>query len=365
MSTDDFLQFLKQARAHRRASRQIVLGNESADLDSVVSSLIMAYFQQVANPSAANSPLPVINIPRQELRLRADISFLLDWLKVDQTDLTFIDEIDLSDQAAHLPLSLTLVDHNQLAPHQASLKELVTVIIDHHIESGQYDQAVEKTIQPAGSTATLVWNLFFQNHPDALDRNLARFLLAPILIDTALLGDPVKTTTLDQQAAKWLRDRAQINITVFYDLLQAKKRNLSHLTAQEILKKDFKAWRWNTQTGGISSTPERVEQLLQTKEGLLKAAKKLAAVNGFDFYMIMGSGYKPDPCRDLLIWSPDHRLVEQLTAHLKKSSIGLKKVPLSPTLAPPEAYFYYFQQKNALFSRKQMAAELHSFFNKN
>ncbi len=161
---------------------------------------MMAYYQHLTDPLALN-PLPVINIPRQELRLRADILFLFKRLNIELTDLTFIDEVDLSDPVTNQPLSLTLVDHNQLAPHQAHLTKWVTTIIDHHIESGQYDQAVEKTIRPVGSTATLIWNLFFQTQPHALDRDLARFLLAPILVDTALLGDPVKTTDLDQQAA--------------------------------------------------------------------------------------------------------------------------------------------------------------------
>lgn len=365
MGIRSFHHFLKQTKSDNWPHTHIVLGNESADLDSVVSSLMMAYYKQIASSSAASSHLPVINIPRKELRLRADILFLLDRLRIDQTDLTFINEIDLSDQTTNRPSALTLVDHNQLAPHQAHLTKWVITIIDHHIESGQYDQAVEKTIQPAGSTATLLWRLFTQNHSHELDRDLARFLLAPILVDTALLGDPVKTTDLDQEAATWLGTNAMINTTVFYDLLQAKKRDLTHLTAQEVLKKDYKAWHWNAQTGGISSTPERVEALLKTKAGLLNAVEKRVLENHFDFYMIMGSSVTPNPSRDLLIWCHDHRLVERLTGHLQKSAIGLEKTPFPPVLAPIEAPFYYFQQKNALFSRKQMAAELHSFFNNN
>ncbi len=364
MSIEDFHQFLKATKASHRTSRQIVLGNESADLDSVVSSLMMAYYQNLASPSDS-IPLPVINIPGNELRLRADILFLLDRLRTDPVNLTFIDEINLSDSTTSHTLSLTLVDHNQLAPHQAHLIKQVSTIIDHHIESGRYNQTVKKAIQPVGSTATLIWSLFAQNRPHELDRDLARFLLAPILVDTTLLGDPVKTTDLDQEAAQWLQAKAQINTKVFYDLLQAKKRDLTHLTAQEVLKKDFKAWNWNAQTGGISSTPERVEQLLKTKSELLGATKKLAVENNFDFYMIMGSGNKPDPCRDLLIWCLDHQLIERLTAHLQKSAIGLEKVPFPSHKTQIQADFYYFRQINALFSRKQMATELHSFFSIN
>ncbi len=365
MSIQDFHHFLKATKASPRTSRQIVLGNESADLDSVVSALTTAYYQHLTDPFAP-TPLPVINIPRQELRLRADILFLLDRLKIDQADLTFTDEVDLLNQATDRPLALTLVDHNQLAPHQAHLIKRVTIIIDHHIyESGQYDQTVKETIRPVGSTATLIWNLFAQNHPDALDQALSHFLLAPILIDTALLGDPVKTTDMDQQAVTWLRTKAQINIKVFYDLLQAKKRDLTHLTAQEILKKDYKAWQWNTQTGGISSAPQLIETLLETKTGILAVAEKLARESQFDFYMVMGSSGTPQSRRDLLIWCPDQQLVERLTAHLQKSAIGVKKAPFPHILAPIGTDFHYFQQKNALFSRKQMATELHSFFDNN
>jgi hypothetical protein len=79
----------------------------------------------------------------------------------------------------------------------------------------------------------------------------------------------------------------------------------------------------------------------------------------------MGCGYAPDPSRDLLIWCPDHQLVERLSSHLQKSTIGLKKAPFPTKKAVFQSDFHYFQQKNALFSRKKMAAELHSFFGVN
>lgn len=362
MGIRHFHQFLKRTKNGSRSHTHIVLGNESADLDSVVSSLMMAYYQQIADPSG-QTPLPVINIPSKELRLRADILYLLDRVKIDYADLTFIDEMDLTEQATNRPTTLTLVDHNQLAPHQAHFKKWITTIIDHHVESGRYDPTMEKTIQPVGSTATLIWRLFAQNHPRELDQNLARFLLAPILVDTALLGDPVKTTDLDNEATQWLCAKAEINTKAFYDLLQAKKRDLTHLTAQEVLKKDFKAWHWNAQAGGISSTPERVEALLKTKTGLLTAVENLVLERHFDFYMIMGSNLIPSRSRDLLIWCRDFGLVQRLTTHLEKSAIGLQKVRISPDKTKIEPPFYSFEQKNALFSRKQMATELHSFFN--
>jgi len=361
MGIRNFYHFLKASKADRRVNRRIVLGNESADLDSVVSALMMAYYQHLTDPLAP-IPLPVVNIPRQEMRLRTDILFLMKRLNIDLTKLTFVDEIDLSNPANSQTFSLTLVDHNQLAPHQAHLNNHVTAIIDHHIETGRYDETVKKTIRPVGSTATLIGYLFIQNHPETLGRNLARFLLAPILVDTRLLKDPVKTTPLDQTTAKWLQTKAELNVTVFYDLLQGKKSMLSHLTAKEILKKDFKAWRWAGQTGGISSTPQLLETLLKTKPGILEAAHQLASEHQFDFYIIMGNGGTPQPRRDLVIWCPGKQLIEQLVRHLQKSTIGIKKALFSHHKTSISPHFHHFHQENPLFSRKKMTTELHSCF---
>ncbi|KAJ2000844.1 hypothetical protein GGI04_003984, partial [Coemansia thaxteri] len=75
----------------------IVLGNESADLDSMASSISLAYL--LSHGSSNSTIIPVINVSKQDLALRPDCALL-----VCQTleasggaidDLAFIDDFDM------------------------------------------------------------------------------------------------------------------------------------------------------------------------------------------------------------------------------------------------------------------------------
>lgn len=49
----------------------VVIGNEAMDLDSMVSSLVCAYFLSVTS-NGQEFVIPVLNLPRGEMRLRKD-----------------------------------------------------------------------------------------------------------------------------------------------------------------------------------------------------------------------------------------------------------------------------------------------------
>lgn len=106
------LRFLREIRSGKWS--KVVLGNVSADLDSVCGALALAYcLSEVGNRQIRGlSVLPVVNIPRQDLPLRTEVVAVLREAGLSPDLLTFGPEIDLAGKG------IILYDHNQLAPEQ-------------------------------------------------------------------------------------------------------------------------------------------------------------------------------------------------------------------------------------------------------
>lgn len=73
------------------------------------------FLSQAIPASAVSSPvLPVLNIPRSQLHLRADVLLLLREAGIAEETLVFRDEVDLARLHGNRRLALTLVDHSVL-----------------------------------------------------------------------------------------------------------------------------------------------------------------------------------------------------------------------------------------------------------
>jgi exopolyphosphatase len=150
--------------AERRRVR-LVMGNESADLDSVVCSVVYAHWLSLTHAAArtsvssprsavgtsaavapgAVSPVlicPVINVPRRDLPLRTDVKWMLDRVSIDLNHLVYIDDPDVVALALHsgslADLDVVLVDHNVLLPLWEGHASTVVEIIDHHEDTQLY-----------------------------------------------------------------------------------------------------------------------------------------------------------------------------------------------------------------------------------
>lgn len=69
----------------------LVLGNEAADLDSIACAASYAALLRDTGDAGA---LPLVAVPRADLALRADVTWLLRRLGVDAAALPFADEVD-------------------------------------------------------------------------------------------------------------------------------------------------------------------------------------------------------------------------------------------------------------------------------
>ncbi|MBB64260.1 MAG: hypothetical protein CMO81_04280 [Waddliaceae bacterium] len=233
-----------------------VLGNESADLDSISCAIGRAYLLQ-NRKNNKNIYLPIINIPREDLALRKDAKQLIKILQISPETLLF--EEDLPQAHYNSSLRIDLVDHNALTKRQKYLEPFVSSIVDHHVdEEITYPLLLvkDKLLATVGSAATLVSYEMMDESEFIWTPDLAALMLAPILVDTSNLKDKAKTTLKDKEVAAYLQ-------TIAGDLLDLKtatelqkaKVDMSGFTIPMILKKDLKYFQEASLVYSISSIP--------------------------------------------------------------------------------------------------------------
>jgi exopolyphosphatase len=229
----------------------VFIGNESADLDSVVSTLVLAFYADLKGMPSA----PVVNCPRSDIALRGDIAAIITVVGIDVDKMVFMDEVL---ELGTITEKITLVDHNEVAPQQAALSSKVIAVVDHHDDGGRFCDARPRVIEACGSCATLVFELC----PLVVDetkgnRTLAGLLLCAILMDTqnmdAFTG---KGTLRDADAVSALSNYLHVSAeaqTNLFASLAAKKQDQGHLSTRDLLRRDYKQFEAGDTAVGIAS----------------------------------------------------------------------------------------------------------------
>ncbi|CAL9736929.1 polyphosphatase [Monosporozyma servazzii] len=257
------------------ASRlSIVCGNESADFDSVSSALSYAYFDylyQVQTSQLNNiTPLvPVINIPHEDLKLRKDITFMLEKEYSISEDLLFFHEdlIRWKTENNGLQIDAVLVDHNELVNESKKLIDNVIGIIDHHEDLGLYTDAKPRIVQVTGSCTSLVYNYWNGKIEDKSAMNdMIKFMYGAVLLDTANFKHKVEDP--DREAVKsyqLFESESKMNLLSqdgkdtfsqeqFFKTLKKAKKDITGLSVRDIMKKDYKQFEFNVGSTGKSIT---------------------------------------------------------------------------------------------------------------
>ncbi|KAL4878363.1 hypothetical protein BJY04DRAFT_111803 [Aspergillus karnatakaensis] len=296
-------QFLESAlRVHHRfisgslsraESPIYVIGNPSADLDSIISALIYSYFAHNRVPRDSPRPhVPVINLDNvhagPELRrLRPEFIKALqlsqrntqEALEVEDgsalkehflTVADFTTQLKPRSSESQLQADSVLVDWNALPIRSSdtrsgkgslpglSVEFTVLGCIDHHADEGflpPISTTQPNFVEPTGSCTSLVVTELEQmglwpksDTVPANEEEVARLAMASILIDTANLNNKDKVTSFDTSASDFLLPKATStdpswDVTHFYKEIYGTKQNsLDLLTVDEILGRDYKEW---------------------------------------------------------------------------------------------------------------------------
>jgi len=261
--------FLQQAKSKVSSSSSLyfVMGNESCDMDSVVSSICYAFEKHLTLAEQGVSAIPIINVAAEDLPLRTEVTWLFQRLGVPLSSLLCWDEINLPSLLTKGSVKIGLVDHNRLCPRQDFLSPYVVDVLDHHVDEGVFLQATLglRKIKTVGSCATLVT----QNCTKPLPKDFAMALMMTILIDTANFDPELKKTTPDDETAvRELMPNAGVETVEERDSLYQEchraKFDVKGLTIAQSLCKDYKAF-----TPGRAAVTYGVSSILELYEGFV------------------------------------------------------------------------------------------------
>ncbi|XP_070496003.1 exopolyphosphatase PRUNE1 [Chironomus tepperi] len=229
-----------------------VMGNESVDLDSAVSSISLAYHLNKFGTNSRLLPndkrrksysiLPIINCKKEHLPLKTEVTY---WLKehgIELDSLICKDEINIDAGVENF----ILVDH-----HVSPYHEKVVSVLDHrpYDEKSLLEDECIVNIQEVGSCASLVLEAIKTDlgiEDIKKEESLLHFLYGPIILDTinySIDADKVREldfemTAIIERALK-IEDTESTRQGIFKALVDA-RADVSSLNSLQILSKDLK-----------------------------------------------------------------------------------------------------------------------------
>ncbi|KAJ7216561.1 exopolyphosphatase [Mycena pura] len=258
----------------------VVMGNESGgissrfhplpDLDSVASSIAYAWLHSETRKKLS---IPLIQIARDDLHLRAENLYALEIAGITDQQLLSITDVDaITPFPSH---TFALVDHNRLSDSfsNGNPSARVVAVIDHHEDEQLYtDSADPRQVEPAGSCSSHVASLYAKDEEIDMPTELATLLLSAILVDTDCLRPGGKAIQADRDAASYLiplstlsgslpsnilstgKEPSTTRAPVMFsdipavkwlsDELSSKKMEVSHLSASDLLRRDYKEYTY-------------------------------------------------------------------------------------------------------------------------
>ncbi|EGY16798.1 hypothetical protein VD0002_g3008 [Verticillium dahliae] len=349
--------FLAQARAALTAPRRpntpltLVVGNESADLDSLCSAVLYAYLRSTT-PAQPTLHIPLSNLPRADLALRPELTAALARARLRPSDLLTLD--DLADTLTPESTRWVLVDHNALTGTLAArgFGSRVVGCVDHHADERSVPAQTgdePRLIDTCGSCASLVvewcrpaWDDALQggrSAQEAADAGAAWLGLAAVLVDTAGLKAADKTTPRDVRAVEFLErlvvgtgQEQAYGRDAYLGELSRVKEDLSGMALRDVWRKDYKQWYEGGRVLGVSAVPQGLRYLIDEsangdQDGLLKALNDWVDERGLDVGVVMTTLHPGgDFQRELLVWAFSEGAAQAVEAFVKTNEreLGLE-----------------------------------------
>ncbi|MBB6482180.1 DHH family phosphoesterase [Spirochaeta isovalerica] len=339
----------------------VVVGNEAADLDSMATAVLYAYYLKSLD-GAVNS-VPLINIPRADFKLRTEAVYLFDAAGIDSDELIFAEDLDLKRLNDKDLLSLILVDHNKLSTAHSEFLNCITGILDHHADEKQYPEGIFTDIRPVGSASTLVGELFIKNAEETVSGPVGTLILGTILLDTVNLDpDAGRVTDADSAVAEKIMAITGLDRKELFDKLQFEKFNVSSLGSYDLLRKDYKEWQMGSVKCGIGSVLLPVEDWIAKDPGIVSACEKYLKERELDVLFAMNAFTNPEFTRQIVVYIPDEDLRRKTIDFLEASDLGLSEIDSTSVEGSEKCAFY--NQANLGISRKKLQPIIKDFFEK-
>ena len=183
---------------------------------------------------------------------------------------------------------LILVDHNEKSQAVKGMEGAdVLEIIDHHrLGTVETMSPVFFRNQPLGCTATIIYQMYQENHVE-IDTKIAGLLCSAIISDTLLFRSPT-CTPVDKMAATELAEIAGIHLEEYAKKMFSAGSNLSGKTDEEIFYQDFKRFSAGKYLFGIGQiTSMNADELNAIKGRMLEFTKKAKEQHQVDMMFFM------------------------------------------------------------------------------
>lgn len=167
------------------------------------------------------------------------------------------------------PKKIILVDHNEKSQAVEGVENAeILEIIDHHrLGSLETISPVFFRNQPLGCTATIIYQMYRENHVE-ITQTIAALLCAAIVSDTLMYRSPT-CTEYDKKAAEELAGIAGINVEEFAREMFKAGSNLKSKSPEEIFYQDFKKFSINDVSFGVGQINAMTrEELAEIKDKL-------------------------------------------------------------------------------------------------
>lgn len=235
-----------------------VIGHKKPDLDSVVSAMAVAEFRRLRGDKG--NPTAAIVEP-----INPETEFVFSKFKASLPKLISSSDLLPEDR-------VVLVDHNEADQRMDNLdQDKIIGIVDHHKLNLNLNFPIKITVQPVGSSTTIVYLKFVQ-YGFSIPTELAPLMLCAVLSDTVGLKSST-TTPKDLQAVTDLAKLSGISDIdgLTLEVFKAKS-NINALTPTQIIKNDYKIFEFAQKTYiGQVETVEQNEVIASRKTELLQA----------------------------------------------------------------------------------------------
>lgn len=333
------------------------MGNEAADLDSIVSAVSYAWYLHLSNIS--QSYFPFINIPKDDFKLRTEAVCLFKEAGINYNYLLYAEDVDLEKINNDGNLKLILVDHNKLAYSQSGLVNCIDTILDHHADENFYPDSAVTDIRPVGSASTIIAEFFFKDQNESVMGSLGTLLLGTILLDTVNLDPSAgRATDDDFKAVETLVEITDLDSEKLFKKLQFEKYNVSSFGSYDLLRKDYKEWQLGSVKLGIGSVLLSLEDWTEKDPDMPDKISRYSRERNLDVFLSMNAFRAPEFKKQLVVYIPDLKLKEKTIAFLEDSDLGMEKLEIS--LSSDSCVFY--NQKNLKISRKKLQPLVKEFF---
>lgn len=318
-----------------------IIGNESADLDSITCALVYGYIQssKVESKRTGKLYIPITNLSASDLSLRPELTALLQHADINPSELITLDDLSLGggereNSPAFLPAEKTdwtLVDHNSLQGKLGDLyRHRIYAVIDHHEDENlipHHPEISPRIITKSASCSSLVTNYLRETWQDlgsmvsstigsaqedgrlvddfayasTWDAQVAKLALGAILIDSINMQATHKISEADTKAVRFLEAKIHISYKYgksysresFFAELNDAKSNIAALSLRDILRKDYKQWQEGDLKLGISSVVQSIQYLRERKEeNLAHVVQKWGSERSLNVFAIMTAHHR-------------------------------------------------------------------------